>query len=120
MTDKPDPDLFRQAVDDITGPIVQLRRIILAALVTAIVAIVTVGFGIYAIVHVNQVSHQARVAQCESTNASRHAVFNGWNRFFSIFAPDPTRLPAHIQQQLTSLDQYFAVIYAPSDCTHIP
>lgn len=120
---------YDQAVEDINRPNTQLRRyarrsrrMIWVAFVAILVALAGLGFAIYSIVHVNQVAHQARVAQCNTGNKFRVGDQQLWAKVLS--EPRAAGLTAaQIAQQETNVAdfrKFLAVHDALNDCSHLP
>jgi hypothetical protein len=123
--DDGDPPIdYEQAVKDITRPTVKLasyarrsRRLIWAALAAILIAFAGVAFSIYAIGHVNQVAHQARVDQCHTGNSFRAGDLALWTEVFKIStAPQTAQQAANVATFKVFLNHHDA----PLDCTHIP
>lgn len=124
-----DPIDYQQAVDDINRPNLQLRRyarrsrqLIWVAFAAILLAFASNGFAIYSIVHVDQVAHLARQAQCQTGNRFRAGDLQLWDKVFS--EPRTSGLtPAQIAQQnanVADFRKFLTVHDAPINCGRLP
>lgn len=103
------------ALTALNGVVARSRRHIRWLVVSLILdVLLTAAFAVV----FHQVEHNAATirSQCVAANAGRQAVLQGWNKFFAIFVPDPSQLPADTRAKLVSLEASLAVIYAPKPC----
>lgn len=124
----PDPIDYERAVADITRPTVRLasyaqrsRRLIWAMLVAVLAAFAGLGFSIDSMYRINQLAHNARVAQCMTGNNFRAGDQELWARILSYPTPAGTPEQQALQDRSRAdLTQFLARHDAPIDCSKVP